>query len=69
MIAKNVLYKEVQALPLAERVRLVDAIYHSFAKEDKDIERAWIKESKSRYKAIKDGKMAIIPAEKIFGRL
>ena len=67
MIQKNKLYKEALSLPPAERVKLIDAVYQSLDQLDPIIEAAWLKESKSRYRAYKAGKIKAVSFEKAFG--
>jgi putative addiction module component (TIGR02574 family) len=68
MIQKNEIYSQVKSLPLKDRVRLVDYIYSTFDKPDPSIEAAWTREVKNRIKAVKAGKMKLIPASKVLSK-
>ncbi len=68
MILKNKLYSEVKSLPLGERAKLADYIFSTFDQPDEKVDRAWIRECKSRFKAVKSGKLKLIPMERVLGK-
>jgi len=67
MIQKNVLYKEVISLPVAERLKLLDFVQDSLDKSDPAIDRAWVKEAKRRHTLYKAGKIRAQSIKSVFG--
>lgn len=56
-------------LSVVKRIRLVETLLDSLDKTDAEIEALWIKESESRYRAYKDGKLEGIPLEQVRTRI
>jgi len=57
--------KQVQALPDAEKLHIVDVLLSELDKPDPEIDRVWAAESQRRWKAYKAGKMKAIPYAKV----
>jgi putative addiction module component (TIGR02574 family) len=61
------LEKEVLALPVEDKAKLIDLLYESFNDpETKRREAAWVAEAERRIDAINEGKIKTRPAEDVF---
>ncbi|MDQ2976831.1 MAG: addiction module protein [Acidobacteriota bacterium] len=62
------LVSEIQALPEAEKLRLVDAILNDLHKPDPEIERVWADEAKKRWAAYKAGRIPTVSYEDVMAK-
>ena len=60
--------KQVQSLPDADKLQLVDVLLTELDKPDPDIDRVWAAESQRRWRAYKAGKMKAIPYREVMQR-
>jgi putative addiction module component (TIGR02574 family) len=61
--------KQVQLLPDAEKLQLVDVLLAELDKPDPEIDRVWAAESQRRWKAYKTGKMKAIRYDEVIKRI
>lgn len=66
--AARKLDKQIEALPDAEKLRLVDAILTKLDKPDAEIDRVWAKEARRRWSAYKAGKVRTVSYESIMAK-
>ncbi len=59
------LVQEIEKLPPAERVRLIDMVIRDTIKPDAEIERIWIKEAEARWAAFESGEVEAVPYESV----
>jgi hypothetical protein len=59
------LVQEIEKLPPAERVRLIDMVIRDTIKPDAEIERIWIKEAEARWAAFERGEVEAMPYESV----
>ncbi len=59
------LIKEIEKLPPAERVRMIDRVIRDTIKPDAEIEKIWIKEATARWNAFERGEVAAVPYETV----
>ncbi len=62
------LQKQVEALPDAEKLHLVDALLTELDRPDPAIDKVWVEESQRRWKAYKGGKLKAIPYQDVMKR-
>jgi putative addiction module component (TIGR02574 family) len=62
------LVSEIQSLPDAEKLRLVDAILTDLTKPDPEIERVWADEARKRWAAYKSGRISTISYEDVMAK-
>jgi putative addiction module component (TIGR02574 family) len=55
-------------LPPEERFVIVEGLLKSLDVPDPDLDRVWAEESERRLKAYREGRLAAIPIEEVFGR-
>ncbi|MBT3261050.1 addiction module protein [bacterium] len=70
MVTKELKQKTLNLKPV-DKIHLVEIILDSLNKPDKEIEKAWIKESEERYVAYKKGEIKAVgydTVKKKFGR-
>lgn len=60
---------EAGALPVEERVRIIDSLLRTLNPPDSDIDRAWAKEAKRRLQELKSGKARAVPGTEVFASL
>jgi putative addiction module component (TIGR02574 family) len=60
--------KQVQSLPDADKLRLVDVLLTELDKPDPDIDRVWVGESQRRWSSYRAGKMKAIPYREVMKR-
>jgi len=65
---RDELVSEINALPEAERLRVVDAILNDLHKPDPEIERIWAAEAKKRWEAYKDGRVSTVSYEDVMAK-
>jgi len=65
----NKLIKEIESLPVDERIRIADSVLKTLNKIDQDIEDQWIAEAETRLSEMKSGKVSPIPGDKVFERI
>jgi len=63
------LIKEVEALPIEERLKIVDSLLRSLNPPDSEIDRQWIAEARRRRDEIRSGKVQPVPGEQVMQRL
>lgn len=62
--------KIAMSLPPEEREILAEELVSSLNQPElTDIDKAWLKEAERRYQEYKEGKVELIPAEKVFADL
>ncbi|MBD3315061.1 MAG: addiction module protein [Chitinivibrionales bacterium] len=66
MIPARELLKEAEALPVEERVILVDALLKTLNTPDQSIDKAWMKTAGKRLKEMTTGKARSVPAQDVF---
>ena len=60
---------EIRSLSADDRMHLLrDLIADLDGSIDDDVEKAWLEEAERRYKELKEGEVALIPAEEVFAR-
>ncbi len=59
----------VLELDVTDRIHLAEILLESIDKTDKQIEKIWVKESESRYKAYKEGRIKGISLKHLRARL
>ena len=60
---------EIRSLSVDDRMHLLqDLIADLDGSMDEDVEKAWLKEAERRHKELKEGEVALIPAEEVFAR-
>ena len=62
------LIKEIEKLPPAERVRMIDQVIRDTIKPDAEIEKIWINEATARWSAFERGEVAAVPYETVMAR-
>jgi hypothetical protein len=62
------LIKEIEKLPPAERVRMIDRVIRDTIKPDAEIEKIWICEAVARWSAFERGEIATVPYEAVMDR-
>ena len=62
------LIKEIEKLPPAERVRMIDRVIRDTIKPDAEIEKIWICEAVARWGAFERGEIAAVPYETVMAR-
>jgi putative addiction module component, TIGR02574 family len=55
-------------LPPEERFVIVEGLLKSLDVPDPDLDRVWAEESERRLKAYREGRLAAVPIEEVFGR-
>jgi putative addiction module component (TIGR02574 family) len=68
MPAARELVQEIEKLPPAERVRLIDRVIRDTIKPDAEIERIWIKEAEARWAAFERGEVEAVPYESVMAK-
>jgi len=63
------LIAEISDLPIEQRARIADQILQSLNAPDPDIDSAWIQEVEERVEEYEQGKVELIPAQKVFKNL
>jgi putative addiction module component (TIGR02574 family) len=63
------LLSTIDSLPVDEKASLVNYIWDSLYRADKDIEEAWVKESDRRWKSFRQGKTKVITLDEFKKRL
>ena len=60
---------EIRSLSADDRMHLLrDLIADLDGSMDEDVEKAWLEEAERRYEELKEGEVALIPAEEVFAR-
>lgn len=54
-------------LKAAERYEIVEQLMQSLDKPDTEIDRVWAEEAVRRVRACREGRMALIPFDEVFG--
>jgi putative addiction module component (TIGR02574 family) len=60
---------EASALPIEERIKVVDSLLRTINAPDPDIDKAWIAVSERRVEELLSGKVAPVPGEEVFARI
>ena len=60
--------EKVLRLPPEERFVIVEGLLKSLDVPDPDLDRVWAEESERRLKAYREGRLAAVPIEEVFGR-
>ena len=68
MATASELIKEIEKLPPAERVRLIDTVIRDTIQPDPEIEKVWIKESEARWEAFGRGEIEAVPYIEVMAR-
>lgn len=68
MPTKLDLVLEIEKLPPAERVRMIDRVIRDTIKPDAEIEKIWVKEATARWNAFERGEVEPVPYETVMGR-
>jgi len=63
------LLKEVESLPIDERIRIVESLLRSLNPPDPEIDRLWIVEAQRRLDEIRAGIVQPIPGDQVMQRL
>jgi putative addiction module component (TIGR02574 family) len=64
MEVREIVEKAVQLTP-PERARVIDALLCSLDQPDARIDSAWGEEAEARLQAIRDGRLATVPADQV----
>jgi putative addiction module component (TIGR02574 family) len=59
---------EIQALPDAEKLRLVESILTDLDKPDPEIDRIWADEARRRWEAYKAGRISTVSYEDVMAK-
>ena len=59
------LVSAIRDLPDSEKLRLVDAILSDLNKLDREIDRVWANEARTRWAAYKEGRIPIVSYEEV----
>lgn len=62
------LESEIRALPVAEKLRLVDAILTDLDRPDPEIDRIWAEEARKRWEAYKAGLIPTVSYEDVMAK-
>jgi putative addiction module component (TIGR02574 family) len=62
------LIKEIEKLPPAERVRMIDRVIRDTIKPDAESEKIWICEAVARWSAFERGEISTVPYEAVMDR-
>lgn len=62
------LVQEIEKLPPADRVRLIDKVIRDTIKPDAEIEKVWIKEAEARWRTFELGETESVPYETVMAR-
>ena len=65
----SALLATIDSLPVDEKASLVNYIWDSLYKADKEIEEAWVKEADKRWKSFRQGKSKAISLDEFKKRL
>jgi len=65
----NKLIKEIESLPVDERIRIADSVLKTLNPVDQDLENQWIAEAETRLSDLKSGKVSPIPGDEVFERI
>jgi putative addiction module component (TIGR02574 family) len=68
MTTKQII-QEVQALPIEERLAIVDNLLQSLNPPDAAIERKWLDVAKKRRDEMRSGTVNGVPGEEVFARI
>ena len=60
--------EEASALPVEERIFVVDQLLRTLNVPNADIDQAWIREANRRLEELRDGRASTIPADEVFER-
>lgn len=66
-MGKNEIIDMALQLKAAERYEVAERIMQSLDKPDTEIDRVWAEEALHRARACDEGRMKILPFEKVFG--
>lgn len=66
---KQALIDEAVALPIEDRVLVVDSILRSLNPTDAKTDREWANIAQQRLEDVKSGKVSAVPAEEVFQRV
>jgi putative addiction module component (TIGR02574 family) len=67
MEVKDIVEKAVQLTP-TERALVIEALLHSLDRPDPEIDQAWGEEAEARLRAIRAGRLDIVPVDQVLGR-
>lgn len=62
------LVQEIEKLPPAERVQIVDRVIRDTIKPDADLEQIWVREAAARWDAYKRGEVEAVPYETVMAK-
>ncbi len=62
------LVQEIQKLPPAERVRLIDRVIRDTIKPDAEIDRIWVREAEERWGAFERGEVEAVPYDSVMAK-
>jgi putative addiction module component (TIGR02574 family) len=62
------LVQEIEKLPPAERVRMIDRVIRDTIKPDAEIEKIWVKEAIARWNAFERGEVEAVPYDAVIAR-
>lgn len=65
----NKLIKEIESLPVDERIRVADSILKTLNPVDKEIEEKWIEVAENRLLELKKGETHPVPGDEVFDRI
>ena len=68
MTTKEII-REVEALPIDERLAVIDTLLQSLNPPDAEIERKWLSVAKKRLDELRSGRTQAIPGEEVFARI
>ena len=68
MTTKEII-REVEALPIDERLAVIDTLLQSLNPPDAEIERKWLNVAKKRLDELRSGRTQAIPGEEVFARI
>lgn len=69
MLGMKEIIKEAEALPVDERVAVVDSLLRSLNPPDPDVDKQWVDEAKRRLAELRSGQVEPVAAERILAKL
>jgi putative addiction module component (TIGR02574 family) len=61
--------QEANALPVEERVLVVDSLLRSLNVPDPEMDKAWVIVARRRLAELRSGRVRAVPGDRVFGRI
>jgi putative addiction module component (TIGR02574 family) len=69
MHSKEDIIQEAAALPVEERIIVVDSLLRTLNRPDPDIDREWVEVAKRRLAELRAGRVKSVPGDQVFARM